>query len=108
MAEKLLWLDTVKLVNRTHIPLQRVMVEGKDILLVKVKDKYYALHNRCPHLGCPLHTGSLDGYLLKCPCHDWVFDVRDGAFTLASEIAVTRYPVRVREETVQVSPTEME
>ncbi|MBT9130302.1 MAG: Naphthalene 1,2-dioxygenase/salicylate 5-hydroxylase systems, ferredoxin component [candidate division WS2 bacterium] len=71
-----------------------VKVGGQSILLARVAGHVYALHNECPHLGCPLHRGRLDGFLLQCPCHDWVFDLRSGEFTIAPEIKIPVFPVR--------------
>jgi len=36
----------------------------------------------------------LEGYILKCPCHDWRFDIRTGEFLAAPEIRLPTYPVR--------------
>jgi 3-phenylpropionate/trans-cinnamate dioxygenase ferredoxin subunit len=53
---------------------------GLPVLLIRRGAEVFALENRCAHLGCPLVSGKLDGYLLQCPCHDWRFDIRDGKF----------------------------
>jgi glycine betaine catabolism B len=43
----------------------------------KVNGKVYAMDAVCSHEGGPLEDGSLDGYELKCPWHDALFDVRN-------------------------------
>lgn len=68
---------------------------GLPVLLVRRGAEVFALENRCAHMGCPLVSGKLDGYLLQCPCHDWRFDVRDGKFADASELAVKIYPAEI-------------
>jgi 3-phenylpropionate/trans-cinnamate dioxygenase ferredoxin subunit len=50
----------------------------KQIALIKKDNTVYALLNLCPHMGCPLKNGTLEGYVLKCPCHNWGFDIRTG------------------------------
>lgn len=55
-----------------------VKVEGKQILLIRKEGKVYAIGNECPHMGCSLKSGILDGYVLKCGCHNWGFDIRTG------------------------------
>ncbi len=55
-----------------------VQEEGKDILIVNLNGKYYALDNICPHLKCKLSKGKLDGKTVICPCHGSSFDVTDG------------------------------
>ncbi|GFP43788.1 hypothetical protein HKBW3C_02918 [Candidatus Hakubella thermalkaliphila] len=47
-------------------------------LLIKSGEAIYALLNQCPNLGCAMHNGELSGFILKCPCHNWLFDIRNG------------------------------
>jgi 3-phenylpropionate/trans-cinnamate dioxygenase ferredoxin subunit len=58
--------------------MKEVKVEGGDILLARVADKYYAIDNRCPHLGGILSRGRLEGTVVTCPLHGSQFDVTDG------------------------------
>lgn len=58
--------------------MKKLQVQGEEILLVKVGDKYYAASNRCPHLGGDLSAGKLEGTVVTCPRHDSQFDLRDG------------------------------
>ncbi|MCU0651253.1 MAG: Rieske (2Fe-2S) protein [Candidatus Omnitrophica bacterium] len=65
------------------------------ILLIRKKGpEIYAISNKCPHMGCPLRTGLLEGYILTCPCHDWRFDIRTGEFLDAKEITIPVYQVK--------------
>ena len=57
---------------------KKVSVEGHEILLVRVGDVYYAISNRCAHMGGDLSTGKLEGTIITCPRHGSQFDVRDG------------------------------
>jgi nitrite reductase/ring-hydroxylating ferredoxin subunit len=52
--------------------------KGLPVLLMKRYGQIFAVANCCPHLGCTLAGGSMDGYTLTCPCHDWRFDIRTG------------------------------
>jgi nitrite reductase/ring-hydroxylating ferredoxin subunit len=63
------------LVNGT---MKEVKIEGHDILLARIADKYYAVGNRCPHLGGNLSRGSLEGTVVTCPVHGSQFDITDG------------------------------
>ncbi|MBM3118609.1 MAG: Rieske 2Fe-2S domain-containing protein [Chloroflexi bacterium] len=58
--------------------MKEVKIEGHDILLARVGDKYYAIDNRCPHLGGNLSRGRLEGTVVTCPVHGSQFDVTDG------------------------------
>jgi len=73
-----------------------VFPRGLPVLLVRRGAEVYALENRCAHMGCPLAAGTLDGYVLTCPCHDWRFDVRDGRFLDAPELGVRTYAASLR------------
>ncbi len=53
--------------------------DGKKILLANVGGKYYAIGNRCTHMGCMLDEGTLTGEKLQCVCHGSIFNVTTGA-----------------------------
>ncbi len=55
-----------------------VIANGQEILLAKVSSHYYAIANRCPHLGGNLSAGVLVGNIITCPRHGSKFDMRDG------------------------------
>ena len=55
-----------------------VVIEGREILLARVGDSYYAAGNRCPHMGAKLSDGSLEGMVVTCPRHGSQFDLSDG------------------------------
>jgi nitrite reductase/ring-hydroxylating ferredoxin subunit len=56
-----------------------VEVGGKDIVVINVEGKYYAIGNRCTHMSCMLSDGTLEGGNVTCPCHGSVFDVKTGS-----------------------------
>ncbi len=54
--------------------------EGKhNILLANAGGKLFAVTDKCPHLGCSLAKGQLDGTVVTCPCHGSTFDVTTGS-----------------------------
>lgn len=57
---------------------KRVSLPGKVLMLANVDGSYYALDNRCPHMGGSLADGELSGETLACPRHGAKFDVRTG------------------------------
>jgi nitrite reductase/ring-hydroxylating ferredoxin subunit len=60
---------------------KRMMVvkgERCPILVVCHDDRVYALDNRCPHLGFPLHRGSVADGILTCHWHHARFDLVSG------------------------------
>ena len=58
--------------------MKEVTVNGREYLLARVKDKYYAADGRCPHMGGNLAMGKLDGTIVTCPRHYSQFDLADG------------------------------
>ena len=58
--------------------MEAVNIAGREILLARVGDKYYAADNRCPHMGGKLSQGKLEGTVVTCPRHGSQFDLTDG------------------------------
>jgi len=81
-----------------------VSVQGVSILLVKLMGQIFAVSNRCPHMGCSLGGGTLDGYIITCPCHDWRFDLRTGEFQEAKEITLTTFEWRIESGKICIRP----
>lgn len=71
-----------------------VSAKGLPVLLIKRKDKIFAISNRCPHMGCALAGGRIDGDLITCPCHEWTFDIGTGEFLTTPEIVLPIYESR--------------
>ncbi len=71
-----------------------VEVDGRPVGVISVGDDFYAVSDRCPHMGASMCTGSLSGTLvasdphelvygmdqrvLRCPWHGWEFDLDSG------------------------------
>jgi 3-phenylpropionate/trans-cinnamate dioxygenase ferredoxin subunit len=67
---------------------------GKNVFIARVGGSIYAVAGKCAHMACPLFTGTLEGYTLTCPCHDWRFDIRSGQFLDAPELRLAVYPAK--------------
>jgi 3-phenylpropionate/trans-cinnamate dioxygenase ferredoxin subunit len=57
---------------------KKIVLGGAEIMLARVGGSYYAIGNRCPHMGADLSAGKLEGTVITCPRHGSQFDVRDG------------------------------
>jgi nitrite reductase/ring-hydroxylating ferredoxin subunit len=55
-----------------------ISAPGGPVLVVRDDDAIVALDNRCPHLGFPLHRGSVEDGILTCHWHHARFDLRSG------------------------------
>jgi nitrite reductase/ring-hydroxylating ferredoxin subunit len=74
------------------------VVRGANGPLLVVSDggRVFALDNRCPHLGFPLHRGSVEDGILTCHWHHARFDLASGCtFDLwADDVATAAVEVR--------------
>lgn len=69
-------------------------IGGKTIAVFRVRDRFYAINNVCPHQGASLGKGKLKGYIVSCPLHDQQFDVRTGFGPDGGGYCVVRYEVK--------------
>ncbi len=84
------------------------IVEGKAgkvaLALTNVDGTYYAFAAHCPHQGWPLWSGSMQGELVRCYLHRWLFNVRTGETVEPGELPVClpTYPVRIEGDEIWV------
>ncbi|WP_172294672.1 Rieske (2Fe-2S) protein [Pseudoruegeria sp. HB172150] len=70
-----------------------VHVEGRDIAVFNLGDRFAAVSNKCPHEGADLCAGKVFGFpeadgpgcyrvsdrlMVRCPWHGWEFDLETG------------------------------
>lgn len=89
-----------------------VEVGGKSIGIFNIDGEFFALTNTCPHAGAELCLGTLSGFVrsrapgeydyirrgevLRCPWHQWEFDVRTGqSWWDPAKVRVRRYETHV-------------
>ena len=89
-----------------------VELEGRSIGVFNIDGELFALRNRCPHQGGPLCLGVVSGLalattpddlryirrgeILRCPWHQWEFDIRTGQSWVDPEkTRVRRYDATV-------------
>lgn len=58
--------------------MQKVDLDGDEVLVARVNGQIYAIGGRCTHLRCYLYKGALEGTVVTCPCHGTKFDVATG------------------------------
>jgi len=100
-----------------------VTVGGRSIGIFNVEGTYYAVRNRCPHAGAPLCEGVLSGFvsssepgnytysrrgeILRCPWHQWEFDVTTGqSWYDPAKVRVKSYPVKVEQGCALSNPAQ--
>lgn len=90
------WTDVAALADLPDGAPIQVDAAGVPVLLIRRGEKITAIGNTCPHLGGPLHEGEIDGDCVRCPWHDSVFRLDDGALVHGPAAnPVDAYQVRV-------------
>jgi 3-phenylpropionate/trans-cinnamate dioxygenase ferredoxin component len=55
-----------------------VQAGNRALALFNLGGTFYALDNRCTHMGGPLGEGAVEGTHVTCPWHGSVFDIPTG------------------------------
>jgi nitrite reductase/ring-hydroxylating ferredoxin subunit len=83
--------------------LRRVNAEGMPILLVRRRERIYAIAETCSHLGGPLSQGTLEDRSVRCPWHGSCFSLEDGRVLEGPSVhAQPVLDVRVRNGQIEV------
>ncbi|MFC4597414.1 Rieske (2Fe-2S) protein [Cohnella hongkongensis] len=100
---------------------QMIEAGGRSVGVYNINGTYHAIRNLCPHQGAPLcsgHTTALvtssgpgnfsyerEGEIVRCPWHQWEFDIKTGRMvvdprmrTMTYDVSVEKYDVSVDQE----------
>jgi nitrite reductase/ring-hydroxylating ferredoxin subunit len=69
-------------------------------------DDVHAVDNRCPHMGFPLHRGTVCDGILTCHWHHARFDLKTGGTFDQWADELRRFPTRVDGDTVLIDVTQ--
>lgn len=73
-------------------------IDEKQIVLINLAGKLFAVGDVCTHDDGPAGDGELDGYELICPRHGARFDIRTGKATRAPAFTdIPYYPVKIED-----------
>ena len=95
-------------------------VEGRPVGVISVGERFYAFHDRCPHMGPSMCRGTVSGTFLpaapqelvygrqdqviRCPWHGWEFDLETGRSLLEPDrVGLRTYEVTVADGEVFIS-----
>jgi nitrite reductase/ring-hydroxylating ferredoxin subunit len=82
-----------------------VHLGGHTICLIAEDGEIHAVDNRCPHMGFPLHRGSVSDGILTCHWHHARFDLCTGGTFDEWADDLRRFPVEVEGDDVYVDLT---
>ena len=77
-------------------------VEDKCIVLINIGGQIRAYEDVCPHMRTPLSGGSLNGDVLTCATHGWVFDVSTGRGINPAQACLTEFATVVQGDDILV------
>jgi nitrite reductase/ring-hydroxylating ferredoxin subunit len=72
------YLEVAKTKDITPGTMKSFKINGSKILVSNIKGKFYAINNKCTHLGGDLSRGNLDGKIVSCPRHGAQYDITTG------------------------------
>jgi len=104
-------MEYIRVADISELPANKmlmVVVGGREVLLANVDGSYYAIANKCSHLGGSLVKGSLEGSIVTCPRHGAKFDVKTGQAVAEAKIGFMK--MKVKDEvsyTVKVEGTDI-
>src|SRR5213082_1342574 len=80
-------------------------VDGHTIALFYADDQVYAVDNRCPHMGFPLHRGTVKDCILTCHWHHARFDLSSGGTFDPWADDVRVFPAEIRGDDIWIDTT---
>ncbi len=96
------WIAAIALCDLQKRGRKVLKIGTKQIALFYLKDRVYAVNNRCPHQGYPLIEGDLNkNCILTCNWHNWKFNLTDGS-TLVGGDQLRSYEVRIDDGEVYI------
>jgi nitrite reductase (NADH) small subunit len=69
----------------------------RTVAVFRTNGKIYAINNRCVHKGASMCEGELTdgGRIVRCPWHNWAFDLETGAHCYDRNEKIRTYEVRM-------------
>ena len=96
-----------------------VRVAGREVGIFNLEGTLYALKNVCAHQGARVCLGKvvgstlpsdvyefkfgLEGRVLRCPWHEWEYDIATGESLFDPKVRVVTYPVEIIDGAVAVT-----
>jgi nitrite reductase/ring-hydroxylating ferredoxin subunit len=96
-----------------------VRLEGREVGVFNLNGDFHALKSSCPHQGARVCLGKIvgtalpsgvyefrygrEGQILRCPWHEWEYDIATGEAVHDPAVRVKTYAVEVTDDQVVVT-----
>jgi nitrite reductase (NADH) small subunit len=96
-----------------------VRVAGREVGIFNLEGTFYALKNVCAHQGSRVCLGRIvgtalpsevyeykygrEGQILRCPWHEWEYDITTGESLFDPNVKILSYPVEVVDDEIVVT-----
>lgn len=102
----------IRITHAWNVPLREgrvVRLDGHEIALFNLGQRFLAVDNRCPHEGGPLADGIVSGNAVVCPLHGWKVCLESGKVRKPEvQACLETYPTKVEDGVVFIQITEAE
>ena len=96
------WINVAQLADFETADRKVVSAGDRPVLLLRHDGGFYAVDNRCPHMGFPLDKGSVKDCILTCHWHHARFDLNSGGTFDQFADDVRAYPIELRGESLWI------
>jgi 3-phenylpropionate/trans-cinnamate dioxygenase ferredoxin component len=111
MSSKLNFVDVARTDQIAAGTMKAFTDKGVEILIANVEGKFYAIGNKCSHMGGDLSKGKLEGKIVTCPRHGSQFDLATGKSLRGPGVSFLRlktgdqpvYEVKVEGQNIKVN-----
>ena len=100
----------VKVCNKDDIPENGKKIFNKNLIefvIINRDSKYYALYNKCPHMGGSLGDGEVKGEYLTCPLHSWEFSIENGKGPAGYEDSVPNFEIDISDNDIFINADQL-
>lgn len=97
------WVPVAKVGEIADASSKVISLDDADVAVYNLGGEYFAIEDVCTHDGGDISGGWVDGDRAVCPRHFAEFSIRTGeALKAPAYEAVHSFPVRVREDVIEV------
>jgi nitrite reductase (NADH) small subunit len=72
-----------------------VYYKGTKVAVFRQGQEFFAVADRCPHMGAAMSGGRIKAGVIRCHMHGWEFDVGTGDCKTKKWAKLPRYEVRI-------------